>query len=201
MAAKQPLSSVAAASASWLQGSAAGAAGARAVPLSALWSAGPQQYTVLCFMRRLGCKLCRVLAQDMDKLRGEAGARTNVICLSYESFGEGSDADRSFAAGRYFAGDMWQVDKAEVYSALFVKKGIMNGFGLGALISDKGGKVAESNARGVTGNLTGDGMQCGGIFVVARSGAVVLDHRQKFFGDDPSNEDILDAIAAHAGDK
>ena len=140
--------------------------------------------------------MCRVLAQDMEKLRGEPGASgANVICLSYEAFGEGSDADKSFGAGSYFKGDMWRVEKAEVYSQLFQSKGLLQGYGLGSLITDKSGKVAESKARGVTGNFTGDGMQMAGIFVVSKAGEVILDHRQKFFGDDPTNEDILDAIA------
>jgi len=190
----KPLSIVAGATATWLQGTPSSAS---TQPLSSLWSSSPQKYTVLCFLRRLGCQLCRVLAQDMEKLRGEPGASgtTNVICLSYEGFGEGSDVDKSFGSGAYFKGDMWRVDKAEVYSQLFKSKGLLQGYGLGSLITDKSGKVAESKARGVTGNFTGDGMQMAGIFVVARSGEVILDHRQKFFGDDPSNEDILDAIA------
>lgn len=189
----KPLSVVAGATATWLQGTPASTS---TQPLSALWSASSKKYTVLCFLRRLGCQLCRVLAQDMDKLRGEAGASaTNVVLLSYESFGEGSDADRSFGAGGYFKGDMWKVDKGEVYSQLFKSKGILQGYGLGSLITDKSGKVAESKARGVTGNFQGDGMQMAGIFLVSKSGEVLLDHRQKFFGDDPTNEDILDAIA------
>jgi hypothetical protein len=51
MAAK-PLLSVAGALAEWLQGS-GGAAGSTAA-LSTLWSAGTHQFTVLCFLRRLG---------------------------------------------------------------------------------------------------------------------------------------------------
>lgn len=186
----KPLSLAASATATFMQGS----PGVQSQALSGLWSTGTHKYTVLCFLRRLGCKLCRVLAQDMNKLRVDVGANTNVVCLSYEAFGEGSDADKSFAQGRYFEGDMWQVGKEEVYSTLFKRKGILSGFGLASLITDKSGKIAESNVRAVPGNFSGDGMQLAGVFVVAKDGQVILDHRQKFFGDDPTNEDIVEAI-------
>ena len=133
----------------------------------------------------------------MERLRKESGPATRVVCLSFERFGEGSDADRSFQKGAFFAGDMYRVEQAQVYAPLFGRKGLLQGFGLGSLISDKSGKLAESKARGTTGNLTGDGMQLGGLFVVDNAtGAVLLDKRQAFFGDDASNEEILAAIAS-----
>ncbi len=132
----------------------------------------------------------------METLQAEAGPSTRVICLSFERFGEGSDVERGFAAGRFFSGDMYRVEQAEVYAPLFGRKGIMSGFGLGSLISDKSGRLAESKTRGVTGNFAGDGMQLGGCFVVNKQGDVLLDKRQKFFGDDASAADILAAIAS-----
>ena len=135
----------------------------------------------------------------MEKLRAESGPSTRVVCLSFERFGEGSDADRSFAKGGFFTGDMARVAQAEVYAPLFGRKGLMQGFGLGSLLSDKSGKLAESKARGTTGNLAGDGMQLGGLFVVDAQGTVLLDKRQAFFGDDASNEEILAAIARAGG--
>lgn len=119
-------------------------------------------------------------AQDLDALRARVGDSARVVCVSFERFGEGSDKDRSFEAGKFFAGEMVRVDK-DVYAALFGRKGLFNSFyGLGDM---SGPKVAESRARGVGGNFAGDGMQLGGTFVV-RDGAVVLDKRQGFYGDD-----------------
>jgi hypothetical protein len=137
------------------------------------------------------------MAQDMDKLQSEAPPNTRVVCLSFERFNEGSDADGGFAKGKFFSGDMYRVPQAEVYAPLFGRKGLLQGFGLGSLMSDKSGRLAESSKRGVTGNLAGDGMQLGGLFVVSSSGEVLLDRRQKFFGDDASNEEILAVIAQH----
>ena len=203
MSKKTCITSVSAAVAEAMQGTSA-LPGAK-VPLSALWAEGAPsapgtapapRATVLCFLRRLGCKICRVLAQDMEKLRGEVGAGARVVCLSYERLGEGSDADRSFTSGSFFGGEMYRVEQAEVYAPLFGRKGLLQGFGLGSLLTDKSGKLATAAARGTTGNLTGDGMQLGGLFVLSSAGVVLLDKRQAFFGDDATNEEVLAAIAS-----
>lgn len=205
MSKKTCITSVSAAVAEAMQGTSA-LPGAK-VPLSALWAEGAPsapgtapapRATVLCFLRRLGCKICRVLAQDMETLRVEAGAGARVVCLSYERLGEGSDADRSFTAGGFFAGEMYRVEQGEVYAPLFGRKGLLQGYGLGSLLSDKSGKLAVAQARGTTGNLTGDGMQLGGLFVVSGAGEVLLDQRQAYFGHDPSNDEVLAAIARAA---
>ncbi len=137
-------------------------------------------------------------AADLDKLRLEEveplGGK--VICFSFESFGEGSDKDKSFAAGKYFEGPMYVVRK-EVYAELFGRKGLFNSFfGLADMSKDK---YEESKKRGITGNLAGDGMQLGGSFVVDTDGTVLLDHRQTFYGDDESNDGLLKAIKAAKG--
>jgi hypothetical protein len=120
---------------------------------------------------------------------------------------------------------MYQVmDQAAVYGPLFGRKGFADGYGLVDALSDKSGKLALANARGVTGNLEGvryftraqclsrpctsqprftpllqDGFQLGGQFVVM-GGFVVLDKRQEFYGDDATVEElrgaVRDAIAA-----
>ena len=132
----------------------------------------------------------------MEKLRVDVGAGARVVCLSYERLGEGSDADRSFTSGAFFAGEMYRVEQGEVYAPLFGRKGLLQGYGLGSLLSDKSGKLAVAQARGTTGNLTGDGMQLGGLFVLNGAGAVLLDKRQSYFGDDATNDEVLAAIAS-----
>lgn len=151
------------------------------------------QPTVLAFLRRLGWQLCRVHALDLDVLRKEVEPKNgNVVCFSFEKFGEGSDKDRSFAAGNYFTGTMYYVD-ASVYQQLFGRKGFFNSFyGLGDMSKDK---INESQKRGVTGNYAGDGFQLGGQFVVDTDGNLLLEHRQKFYGDDESNDELLTALS------
>ena len=173
------------------------------LPLSSLWTSPPSRPLVLVFLRRLGCALCRVYAQDVEALREELGDNARVVCVSFERFGEGSDKPPvkggAWAGGGYFDGEMWQVDQASVCAPLFGRKGLASGFGLGALISDKSGKMAQVKERGVTGNLTGDGMQLGGQFVVAADGRVVFDKRQAFFGDDASMDELRAAVAKAGG--
>jgi hypothetical protein len=111
--------------------------------------------------------------------------------MSFEKFGEGSDSDRSFEAGKYWSGEMYVVDK-DVYQTLFGRKGLLNSFyGLGDMSSTR---MKESKTRGVTGNFAGDGFQLGGQFVIDTDGKVLLDHRQGFYGDDESNDGLLEAV-------
>lgn len=183
-----------------------GALSGQTLPLASLWAAAPATPTILVFLRRLGCPMCRVYAQDVDALRKELGAGARVVCLSFERLGEGSDAPPQkgggFAAGGFFEGELWQVDQAAVYAPLFGRKGLLSGFGLGALVTDKGGKLAQVKERGVTGNMSGDGMQLGGAFVVGGAGPeVLLDKRQAFFGDDASVEALKEAVERGAAAK
>lgn len=62
-------------------------------------------------------------------------------------------------------------------------------------------RLAQVKARGVTGNFSGDGFQLGGTFVIDTDGTVVLDHRQGFYGDDATNDDIIAAIKRCKGAK
>lgn len=50
---------------------------------------------VATFLRRLGCKLCRVQCQDLEAIRPQVEAMgARMVCLAFEHFGEGSDSDR-----------------------------------------------------------------------------------------------------------
>ena len=156
--------------------------------LGSLWKTRP---VVLLFLRRLGCAICRAYAKEADSYRekfNELGV--NVVALSFEQFGEGSDTDRSFAKGKYWLGDIYSIDKT-VYTELFDRKGLMNGFyGLMDISKSVRDKV---KAQGVSGNLKGDGFQLGGQFVIDTSSNVVFEHRQKKYGDDAEIVDLLDA--------
>jgi hypothetical protein len=44
--------------------------------------------------------------------------------MSFEHFGQGSDADRSFEKGRFFTGDVWVDPGKGMYEALFKRKGL-----------------------------------------------------------------------------
>ena len=156
--------------------------------LGSLWKTRP---VVLLFLRRLGCAICRAYAKEMySHIKQFDAIGVSVVALSFERFGEGSDSDHSFAKGGYWLGTIYSIDK-EVYTELFDRKGLMNGF-FGLMDINKAVRD-KVKAQGVTGNLKGDGFQLGGQFVVDTKGEVVFEHRQKKYGDDAELEDLLAA--------
>lgn len=156
--------------------------------LKELWAEKP---CILIFLRRLGCPICRTYANYMDKLRPLIEKKGGqVICISFEFFGEGSDEDRSFQRFGFWTGPTYTIDKS-VYVELFGRKGFLdNLYGLLDM-----NKEAVEKAKKTPGNYKGDGFQLGGQFVVDTTGKVLFEHRQKLFGDDASFETLYDSIS------
>ena len=153
--------------------------------LGQLWKDTP---VLLLFLRRLGCPICRNYAQRIQSVKPTLESRgVQVIAMTFERLGEGSDSDGSFTKGAYWTGPLYQIDK-QVYTALFGKKSIF-----GILDIDKQA-LADTKKNGVTGNFKGDGLTLGGQILVAPPNRVVLDHRQTRFGEDATIEEIYDAI-------
>jgi prostamide/prostaglandin F2alpha synthase len=161
--------------------------------LSDLWKVRP---VVLVFLRRLGCQLCRVTCVEYsEEVASVRAAGAEMVALTFEELGKGSDSDNSFEVGGYWRGPLYTVD-VSVYEKLFGRKGLFSGFYGLADISKT--KLAACTARGVTGNFKGDGFLLGGQFVVAAGGRVVVDKRQAFFGDDLTIDDIIEGVTAAA---
>jgi hypothetical protein len=55
-------------------------------------------------------------------------------------------------------------------------------------------RISQIRERSVPGNFQGDGFQLGGTFVIDTDGSVLLDHRAKYYGDDATNEVILQSL-------
>jgi hypothetical protein len=146
--------------------------------------------------------MCRITAQDLEALREEAAPLgADVSCLSFEMFGEGSDADRSFERGGFFKGRVLVADRA-LYDALFPRRTTLSG--LYGLATKGVAKLSESYRRGTDkgANLLGDGLVLGGSFVVDAEhagGAVLFEKRQAFFGDDATNDELLAALKKAKG--
>ena len=52
--------------------------------------------------------------------------------------------------------------------------------------------TSEARRRGITGNLSGDGLQNGGLLIVSKQGMrVLLNHREEVPGDHVANDEIL----------
>jgi prostamide/prostaglandin F2alpha synthase len=157
------------------------------IVLEDLWRDKP---CALFFLRRLGCPICRAYIQMVEKFRPEYEKRgMSLVCLSFEAFGEGSDADRSFTKYSFWNGPIYTVDKI-VYEELFGRKALLDNF-FGLLDIDK---ESYQRSKSVPGNMKGDGFQLGGQFVVHRGGKIQLEHRQKLFGDDAKLPELFQAF-------
>lgn len=155
--------------------------------LEDLWNDKP---CALFFLRRLGCPICRSYIQMVERYREEYEKKgCRLVCISFEAFGEGSDFDRSFSKYAFWNGPIYTIDKI-VYQELFGRKGLLDNF-FGLLDIDK---EAYERSKETPGNYSGDGFQLGGQFVVSPRGKVVLEHRQKLFGDDAKLIDIFNAL-------
>ncbi|NBO62009.1 MAG: hypothetical protein EBU82_13795, partial [Flavobacteriia bacterium] len=55
-------------------------------------------------------------------------------------------------------------------------------------------KEAYERSKQTPGNLRGDGFQLGGQYVISKEGKIILEHKQKLFGDDAKLTDIFDAL-------
>ena len=135
---------------------------------------------------------CRVFAQDLEEIRQEVAAKGGeIICVSHEFIGTGSDKDGSWEAGKFFNGRLLVDADKKVYKEVLGRKGLMSGFGLFSMSKRRRQQMKE---RKVPGNFSGDGFQLGGVFVIDTDGSVLLSHLQEFFGDDPANEELLAAL-------
>jgi hypothetical protein len=159
--------------------------------LGELWAAGP---IVLVFLRRLGCMLCRTRAAEVDEARAaieSQGAR--VFAISFEFLGEGSDRDGSWTRSGCWGGTLLTDPTKQAYTALFLRRSILSAL----YPQTRAAYLAAARFR-ATSNVRGDGLMLGGTFVVDAGGAVLLDHRSAFFGDDAPVGGILKALARTA---
>lgn len=151
-----------------------------------LWKEKP---VAIFFLRRLGCPICRAYIKVIEQFREEYEKRgASLVCISFESFGEGSDFDRSFEKYSFWNGPIYTIDKS-VYQQLFGRKGLLDNF-YGLLDIDK---EAYERSKSVPGNMKGDGFQLGGQYIVNR-GKIMLEHKQKLFGDDAKFQDIFGTL-------
>ena len=161
------------------------------IHLKDLWKDKP---VILLFLRRLGCSLCRAYVVEIQKYKQNLENKNcKVVCLTFEAFGQESDSDFSFQKGNYWNGDIYSIDK-NVYTQLYEKKGFGSLLGL-LTIDKKVTKMVKDN--NVKGNFKGDGFQMGGQMIINTDGKVLLDHRQKAYGDDAEIDtlfDVLDSI-------
>ena len=98
-----------------------------------------------------------------------------------------------FVAGGFWDGDLLLDEPRALYKALDTKQGSL--WGLLAPSTWKAGQAAGD----VPGNLEGDGLQLGGVWVFAPSGELTFGKVAENFGDHPAPREVLaEALKAAA---
>lgn len=154
------------------------------VELRSVWK---ERVSVIFFLRRFGCQVCRWTAKEISKLK-EAFDQNDVhlVGVGPEELGV-----KEFMDGQYFKGDLYIDEKKQCYKDLGFKR--YNALNLlpAALGQKVRQIVTQANKDGISGNFTGDVMQSGGLLIVNKGGEKVLFH---FVQDSPGDHVPLDTI-------
>ncbi|XP_075696842.1 prostamide/prostaglandin F synthase [Rhinoderma darwinii] len=157
--------------------------------LQSLWR---DHATVLFFLRRFGCQICRWTAKEVSKLQESFSSNQfRLIGIGPESLGL-----QEFLDGNYFSGELYLDESKQSYKELGFKR--YNAFSvvpaaLGKKVRDI---VTKANADGVQGNFSGDLLQSGGLLIVSKGGENVLLH---FVQDSPGDHIPLETIVKTLG--
>lgn len=159
------------------------------VELRSVWK---ERVSVIFFLRRFGCQVCRWTAKEISKLK-EAFDQNDVhlVGVGPEELGV-----KEFMDGQYFKGDLFIDEKKQCYKDLGFKR--YNALNLlpAALGQKVRQIVTQANKDGISGNFTGDVMQSGGLLIVSKGGEKVLFH---FVQDSPGDHVPLDTICQVLG--
>lgn len=143
--------------------------------------------------------MCRLWATEVSEIKPQLDAHgVGLAGVGLEKLGVDD-----FVEGGYFKGDLYLDEGKAIYSQMQFKRYNMLSIG-GALVSSETRKAnARSNARGIKGNMKGDGMQLGGTLVVSKGGEkVLLCHKQKNPGDHTNVTAVLQSLGiATSGDE
>ncbi|XP_069466315.1 prostamide/prostaglandin F synthase [Ambystoma mexicanum] len=162
---------------------------AETVELKTLWQDQP---SVLFFLRRFGCQVCRWTASEVSKLKESFDSHNiRLIGIGPEEVGL-----KEFLDGNYFKGDVFIDEKKQCYKDLGFKR--YNALNLvpAALGKKVREVVSKANADGIQGNFLGDLLQSGGMLIVSKGGEKVLLH---FVQDSPGDHVPLDTIIQTLG--
>ncbi|KAG0605657.1 hypothetical protein M758_9G077600 [Ceratodon purpureus] len=156
------------------------------VKLGSFWEDQP---VVIHLLRRFGCQLCRGQSVEMAKMLPQLEANNvRVIGIGLEKFGM-----EEFEEKKYWKSELYIDNGKKIHNALALTKvGWVGTFMM--LFANKSVKEAAEKTKDTPGNFQGDGRQLGATFVMAKGGEMLLDHRQKDFGDQPTNAGILEAL-------
>ncbi|KAM9298825.1 prostamide/prostaglandin F synthase [Gastrophryne carolinensis] len=160
-----------------------------AVALQSLWK---DNTSVLIFLRRFGCQICRWIAKDISQLKETLDAnQIRLIGIAPESLGL-----QEFLDGQYFSGELYLDESKQSYKELGFKRYNALSIVPAALGQKVRDIVTKANADGVQGNFKGDLLQSGGVLIVSKGGEKVILH---FVQDSPGDYVPLKALLTALG--
>uniref|UniRef100_A0A8C5PGM6 Prostamide/prostaglandin F synthase n=1 Tax=Leptobrachium leishanense TaxID=445787 RepID=A0A8C5PGM6_9ANUR len=168
------------------------------VELGTLWK---EQISVVFFLRRFGCQICRWTAKEVSKLQESFEQhQIRLVGVGPEDVGL-----KEFLDGNFFSGEIYIDEAKQSYKELGFKRTQSREEGrkynalsivpaaLGKKVRDV---VTKANTIGIQGNFHGDLLQSGGILIVSKGGDKVLLH---FIQDSPGDHLPLETIAKTLG--
>ncbi|XP_040182383.1 prostamide/prostaglandin F synthase [Rana temporaria] len=159
------------------------------VELQTLWK---DNTSVLFFLRRFGCQICRWIAKDVSQLKESFDAnQIRLIGIGPETLGL-----QEFLDGKYFTGELFLDESKQSYKELGFKRYNALSIVPAALGKKVRDIVTKANADGVHGNFSGDLLQSGGMLVVSKGGEKALLH---FVQDSPGDFVPLDSLVTALG--
>lgn len=132
--------------------------------------------------------MCRLGALKISAIKPTLDAHNiNLVAVGLEQLGA-----EEFVAREFFKGEVYVDEKKTAYQTLGYKR-----FGwlsiikaLLSLVSRTA--LSEVRSRNIDGNMSGDGLQNGGLLIVSKGGEkVLLNHKEETPGDHVSNAVIL----------
>ncbi|TGZ63628.1 hypothetical protein CRM22_006831 [Opisthorchis felineus] len=122
------------------------------------------QTCVIAIFRRFGCKFCRLEALNLSQMKPAFDKRRiRLVGISFDENGI-----KDFVDGNFFKGELFLDPDRSTYRAMdFKRVSSLSGF---KSLFTKAGRDLNSvaNAAHVSGNLSGDGWQTGGLLVVEK---------------------------------
>ncbi|XP_073513912.1 prostamide/prostaglandin F synthase-like [Phyllobates terribilis] len=159
------------------------------VELQSLWR---DHTSVLFFLRRFGCQVCRWMAKEVSKLQNSFGDnQIRLIGIGPESLGL-----EEFVDGKFFTGELYLDESKQSYKELGFKRYNALSIVPAALGKKVRDIVTKANADGVQGSFSGDLLQSGGMLIVTKGGEKVLLH---FVQDSPGNHISLETLVKTLG--
>jgi len=114
----------------------------------------------------------------------------NMVAVGVEQLGAEEFVERGF-----FKGEVYVDEKKQTYADMGYRR--FNWFNIWTALLSKISRasIGEARSKNIDGNLSGDGLQNGGLLIVSKGGGeVLLNHHEETPGDHVANDVILQAL-------